>query len=199
MCGLEQCNDDPKDYANPNTYNGLGIVCSSINQIRKNSNIKNVVFDITANNGGLFNLLPFISGIAVADPIIYLKDTVSGRVVEYHYTVNLDGDSLHTLQGQYNFFVMTSKNSFSCANALPSILKGTGVKIIGEKSAGGTCPVFKCNDACGFAFNMSGVYNICYKSGNDYINNEAGVEVDIAIEEKDLYDFNKVVNLIKNR
>ena len=192
--------EEPRDYASGNQYNGLGVVCSALNTIANNSDIKNVVFDITANTGGLLNVVPFIAGIATADPTMYLKDTVSGQVIEYHYTTLLNGDpEPTTLSNKYNFYVMTSQYSFSCATALPTMLKGTNVKIIGQKGAGGTCPVFKCNDACGSAFVMSGIFNIVYKSGNEFLDNEGGIPVDIEIAEEDFYNFEKIVTLIKSK
>ena len=44
---------------------------------------------------------------------------------------------------------------------------------------------------------MSGIYNIVYKSESNYLDNENGVPVDIEIAEADLYDFDKIVTLIK--
>ena len=129
---------------------------------------------------------------------MYLKDTVSGQVIEFHYTTLLNGDpEPKTLTDKYNFYVMTSKYSFSCGTALPTMLKGTNVKIIGQPGAGGTCPVFRCNDACGSTFVMSGIYNIVYKSDNDFLDNEKGIPVDIEIAEADFYNYEKVVTLIK--
>ncbi len=199
LSGMNQYTEEPSDYAAYNTYNGLGIVCSALNIIANRPEVKNVVLDVTANTGGLLNVVPFIAGIATADPTMYLRNMVSGQVTEYHYTTYLNGDpDLTTLANKYNFYVMTSKYSFSCATALPTMLKGTNVKIIGEQSGGGTCPVFKCNDACGSTFLMSGIYTINYKDGNEYKDNENGVPVDIAIAEADFYNYQKVVQIIKN-
>lgn len=198
LSAMDSYTDEPRDYAGQ-SYNGLGIVCSSLNEIAKNPEIKNVVFDITANTGGLLNVVPFIAGIATADPTMYIKDTVSGQVTEYHYNIRLNGDPTPTtLSDKYNFYVMTSQYSFSCATALPTMLKGTNVKIIGQKGAGGTSPVFRLNDACGSVFNVSGIFNIVYKSGNEYLSNEAGIPVDIEIAEADFYNFEKVATTIKN-
>lgn len=198
LSGMSSYTEEPSEYANGNAYNGLGIVCSALNTIANNKDVKNVVLDITANTGGLLNTVPFIAGITTADPTMYLKDTVSGQVIEFHYTTLLNGDpEPKTLADKYNFFVMTSKYSFSCATALPTMLKGSNVKIIGQAGAGGTCPVFRCNDACGSTFVMSGIYNIVYKNGNDFLDNENGIPVDIEIAEADFYDFEKVATLIK--
>ena len=198
LSGMSSYTESPRDYADGNRYNGLGIVCSALNEIANNTSIKNVVLDVTANTGGLLNIVPFIAGITTSDPTMCLKDSFSGQVIEFHYETRLNGDpDLTTLANKYNFFVLTSKYSFSCANALPTVLKGTNVKLLGQKGAGGTCPVFRCSDACGSAFVMSGIYNIVYKSESNYLDNENGVPVDIEIAEADLYDFDKIVTLIK--
>lgn len=198
LSGMSSYTESPRDYADGNRYNGLGIVCSALNEIANNTSIKNVVLDVTANTGGLLNIVPFIAGITTPDPTMCLKDSFSGQVIEFHYETRLNGDpDLTTLANKYNFFVLTSKYSFSCANALPTVLKGTNVKLLGQKGAGGTCPVFRCSDACGSAFVMSGIYNIVYKSESNYLDNENGVPVDIEIAEADLYDFDKIVTLIK--
>ena len=198
LSGMSTFTEQPRDYADGNAYNGLGVVCASLNEIANNTAIKNVVLDVTANTGGLLNIVPFIAGITTPDPTMCLKDSVSGQVIEFHYETRLNGDAdLTTLANKYNFYVLTSKYSFSCANALPTVLKGTNVKLLGQKGAGGTCPVFRCNDACGSIFVMSGIYNIVYKDGNTYKDNENGVPVDIEVAEADFYDFEKIVTLIK--
>ena len=162
---------------------------------RESTKIKNIIFDISANKGGTMYVMPFLAGIMTKDPLIRVKDTLSGRIVEYHYECDFDGDGVFgdSYADKYNFAVLTSSASFSCGTALPSMLKGTNVKIIGEKSAGGACPVTAFTDATGTPFKTSGSNVIVYKDGDGkYVSVEDGVPVDVEIPEADWYNLEKM-------
>ena len=44
---------------------------------------------------------------------------------------------------------------------------------------------------------MSGIFDIVYKNGNEFLDNENGIPVDIEIAEADFYNYEKVISLIK--
>ena len=152
--------------------------------------IKNVVVDITCNGGGAMAALPYIAGLMTSDPTLNVKDILSGKVSEYHYDCNFDGENqIKTFEGKYNFFVLTSSASFSCGTSLPGMLKGTNVKIIGEKSAGGAAPVTYFTTGSGLSYQTSGSDIIVYKDNNNsYVSIENGVPVDYEINEDIWYD-----------
>ena len=155
--------------------------------------VKNVVFDLSCNGGGVMSCMPFLAGIMTADPTFKVKEVTSGKVTEYHYDLNFDGDGqIKTYADKFDFYVLTSSASFSCATALPGMLKGTNVKIIGEKSAGGASPVTFFTDGSGLAYQTSGNDIVCYKDGNEYKSVEEGVPVDYEIPDSIWYDLEKL-------
>ena len=160
------------------------------NKNPSNTKIKNVVIDITCNGGGAMAALPYVAGIMTSDPTLNVKDVLSGKVSEYHYDCNFDGENqIKTFEGKYNFFLLTSSASFSCGTSLPGMLKGTNVKIIGEKSAGGAAPVTYFTTGSGLSYQTSGSDIIVYKDNNNsYVSIENGVPVDYEINEDIWYD-----------
>ena len=166
--------------------------------------VKNVVIDLTCNGGGAMLCMPYIAGIVTKDPTFYVKDVTSGKVTEYHYECDFDGDGKYgdTYADKYDFFVLVSSASFSCGTAFPGMLKGTNVKIIGEKSAGGASPVTHFTDGSGLPFQTSGSDIVCYKDGTSYNSVEEGVPVDYEIPESIWYDLEQLgakLNTLKNQ
>ena len=157
--------------------------------------IKNIVVDLTANGGGAMPAMPYLAGIMTKDPSIRVKDETSGRVVEYHYECDYDGDGVYgdTYADKYNWAVMVSGGSFSCATSFPSMLKGTNVKIVGEKSAGGAAPVTHFTDASGVTFQTSGSNILVYRdAAGKLVSIEEGVPVDVEVPDDIRYDLTKL-------
>ena len=77
--------------------------------------------------------------------------------------------------------------------------KEAGVKIIGETSGGGTSPVGVYFDGLGTFFNLSNHYDMCYKDGDKYVHNDAGIPLDhpFPFNEGNWYDANAVNTFIK--
>ena len=174
-----------------------GFVAAAIMEIEeRNKNpeatkIENIIIDLTANGGGAMPVMPYLAGIMTKDPVSRVKDQTSGRIVEYHYECDFDGDGTFgdTYADKYNFAILVSSGSFSCATALPGMLKGTNVKILGEKSAGGASPVTHFTDGCGINYQTSGSNIMVYKEGEGkYTSIEEGTPVDYEIPEKDWYN-----------
>ena len=160
--------------------------------------IKNVVVDITCNGGGAMAALPYVAGLMTSDPTLNVKDVLSGKVSEYHYDCNFDGDNkVKTFADKYNFYLLTSNASFSCGTSLPGMLKGTNVKIIGQRSAGGAAPVTYFSTGSGLAYQTSGSDIIVYKDAQgNYVSIENGVPVDYEIDEGIWYDLPALRNKI---
>ena len=70
------------------------------------------------------------------------------------YRARLFGTRSATCRG-LNVAILTSFNAFSCGNALPFYAKERGVKIIGERSGGGSCIVGHGITADGFPYHFS--------------------------------------------
>ena len=155
----------------------------SIQEIKKHSEIKNVVIDLTINGGGQVLTVPYVSALWTDDPHILTKDIISGAIKDYHYDVDLNrngifGEPEDTLKGQYEFFVLTSDFSFSCGNELPTVAYTDGVKVIGKQSGGGACPVSSMCDGSGTVYNSSMPRHFVYPDGEGgYVCNDDGVPV----------------------
>ncbi len=162
----------------------------SLNKTREKK-IKNIVVDITANTGGAMGVMPFVACIMTKDPTFSVVDSRTGQVIEYHYEADFDGDGVYgdTYADKFNFFILTSDASFSCGSALPSMLKGTNVKILGIPGAGGASPITCFTDASGFGYKTSGQFGVCYKDNGTYKTIENGVPVDYEISKNLWYDY----------
>ena len=176
---------------------------ASFARIKKNNSIKNVVIDVTCNGGGQVSLLPYIIAHFSNDPTITIKDVAMGVVKEFHYSVDLNHDKVYggegdTYQGKYNFYVLTSDFSFSCANFLAMTAKSSNIKIIGKKSGGGACPVGAFSDGSGSLYNFSSPQVAVLKKDNEYDHTDAGVDVDYELDSSSWYDLAKLDTFLNN-
>ena len=195
-------NDDIEDVRNKDTSAYMAICMLRIEAYNNDQSnavkIKNIVVDITANTGGDMTMLPYVACIMTKDPKLCVGDSRTGQVVEYHYEADFDGDGKYgdTFADKYNFFLFTSDASFSCGSSLPSMLKGTNVKIIGAAGAGGASPITTFTDASGLIYKTSGQFGIFYKDGDTYKTIENGVPVDYAIDKALWYDYENLTKKI---
>lgn len=142
-------------------------------------NVKNVVIDITNNGSGESDVLQFLLNYMIApqDSSLLTLDVISGckRILTARSDLNLDGkiDS-NDKKKSYNFLIFTSLMSFSCGNAMPAICADNSIKIIGQKSGGGSCVVRHACTADGFPYQYSGLERISRK---DWSNVEGGIPV----------------------
>lgn len=185
---------------------GFNYAFRLIDNLNKGTKVtKNVVIDLTINGGGAIATLPYLAAFFTDDPIYRLQCSTNGVMREYHYQADLNGDGTYggagdTYKGVYNFYIMTSKFSFSCGNCLPGMAKEAGVKIIGEKSGGGACPVGVYADALGTQFNLSNCLLMTHKDAQGrYYQNDGGIELDHAfpLEDGSWYNPNTINNFLK--
>ncbi|WP_296333237.1 S41 family peptidase [uncultured Treponema sp.] len=142
-------------------------------------NVKNVLIDIATNSGGDSDALQFLLNYMIdsKDSSLLTLDVISGgkKILTARSDLNLDGkiDS-NDKKKSYNFLIFTSLMSFSCGNAMPAICADNGIKIIGQKSGGGSCVVrFACT-ADDFHYQYSGLERVSRK---DWSNVEGGIPV----------------------
>ena len=194
--------DDIEELRKNDTCGYMAACIKKIEEYNKESKnvvkIKNIVVDITANTGGVMPVLPYVACIMTKDPKLCVGDSRTGQVIEYHYYADFDGDGEYgdTYADKFNFFLLTSDASFSCGSSLPSMLKGTNVKIIGMTGAGGASPVTSFTDASGFVYTSSGQFGIYYKDGDSYKTIENGVPVDYEIDKALWYDYENLTKKI---
>ena len=170
----------------------------SFEQIDQNPDIDNVVLDLTCNGGGMILTLPFLAAFFTHDPTFWQYDVSMDVTREFHYSVDLNangifGEEEDTYEGKYNFYVLTSDFSFSCASALPCMAHDAGVKLIGKRSGGGACSVGTYVDGSGSIYNTSSPLQIGYldEDGN-FTHDDDGVPVDYELSEDSWYDLKKL-------
>ena len=162
----------------------------AFDQIRQNGNVKNVVIDLSENGGGSAAALVAVLGFLSEDgevQMTYLDQLNQDYRTEwYHVDTNLDGrfDDEDGYGGQYNFYILTSGFSYSCANALPYFAQKRNLaKIIGEKPGGGDCVVAYYVDAYAHVGGISGFKQLGTMEGDTFVSNETAVTVDYPFPE----------------
>ena len=184
-------------------FNSAALFDLSFTEIQKNSNIKNVVIDLTCNSGGLASLLPYMAAFFTDDPVMYYKNPVTKSESELHYQVDLNHDGTYggegdTYKDKYNFYILTSDFSFSCGTALPTIAKNVGVTTIGKQSGGGACPVGAYSDGSGSIYTSSIPTQICLNDNGTLSHNDNGVPPTYNLDMDSWYSMVKLNTFVKN-
>ncbi len=178
---------DLSKLAEQNTY---AFLRASFDDIAKHSSVQNVVFDVSCNGGGavinfLLNLLFLNKSASVYLPV---KNYIDNSVTKFFFTVE-DENGKELVKSGYNFYVLTSEFSFSCANALAAQCKYQNLaKIIGKQSGGGAAMVKFTQTADGALFQTSSALEMCVlDSEGNYICIDGGVPVDLEISYENFY------------
>ena len=189
---------EDKSYSQIVSNDSFGALSKAFCEIEKNDKIKNVVIDLTCNPGGASTGVTYTQAFLTKDPTFTYNLGLENILAEFHYKVDLNGDGIYggdddTFEGKYNFFILTSEYSFSCANAVASSVKNNGcATIIGKQSSGGPCCLFHSCDAMGFYFYTSHPSTIMVKNSDDYEANDNGVIVDYELSSDYFYDYQKL-------
>ena len=176
--------------------------------IERKGNVENVVLDVSVNGGGvlgvMMKLLALISKNNSSDLCFY--DDTTTFLTSYVSHVDIDGDEEYDASdcfgNIFNFYILTSDCSFSCANAFPCIAQLLGdAKIIGQKSGGGECIVavhYLPNSE--YVYHSSNLHLGSYDVSNNKFNGfESGAKPDITLAINDsFYSIEAINNAIKN-
>ncbi len=189
-------------------YDTFRLFIYSMERIKANPSVKNIVVDLSRNGGGngaaMYRALGFLKQGYYAT----VKNEIMGLTVTYEINVDTNLDGKYTTEDaypDYNWYVLTSGLTYSAANIFASICKDQGLaKIIGVASGGGMCGVVPVVLMDGTAFQMSGssllyVSMQNYKTTNQktsYI--EGGVAVDAAVDYEVFYDRETMNSIIEN-
>ena len=163
----------------------FGLFYDAFAKIQQSPKVKKVVIDLSNNGGGNVGALTAILGFMSPDGEVNLTyfHTLNQNYCSewYHVDTNLDGkfDANDGFGGQYDFYILTSGFSYSCANALPFFAQTSGLaKIIGEQPGGGDCAVAPFLDAYGHVANMSGWNKLGRMTDGKFVSDEHSVKVD---------------------
>ena len=166
--------------------------------IKKHSEVKNVVINLSDNGGGAAGGLIGALGFLTEDGEVCItnRDLVSGSYKEewYHVDTNLDGvaDDNDGYGGQYDFYIMCSGSSYSCGNAMPYFAQKDGLaKIIGTPPGGGDCVVGSFVDAYGRIAAYSGMLQLGTEEEGSFVSNEKATHVDLDMM-PNIWDINSV-------
>ena len=169
----------------------FGLFYDAFATIQQNSNVKKVVIDVSHNGGGDVAALTAALGFMSSDGEVNLTyfHTLNKNYCSewYHVDTNLDGefDARDGFGGQYDFYILTSGCSYSCANALPFFAQADGLaKIIGEQPGGGDCAVASFLDAYGHVARMSSWFKLGRMKDGNFVSDEHAVKVDIPFGDK---------------
>lgn len=161
---------------------------------------KNFLIDITQNLGGSTNVLQYIMAIMTGDGDYHSTSTLTGNRLRNIGEIdkNLDGvvdEKDSELSYDLRFALLTTDQSYSCANFLPCLAQEKGIAVIGQTSGGGTCilsvPVFpgKLN------YSLSGFRTFADSQNNDV---EAGAKPDfetVTVDAEGTADYSKLYDI----
>jgi len=190
---------DPDTVAMPNDT--IALFYKAFYYILHNSeyeNVTTILIDASCNGGGAKPVMQYILYLITGRGDLYYDDVHTGA--KNHEFVkadlNLDG-KVDAEDSSYrgNFFgpaaslnvaILTSFSSFSCGNAMPFYAKERGVKILGERSGGGSCIVGQGVTADGFPYHFSVNSRLSAQDFSKTV--EGGAEPDKSLLDGDSYE-----------
>ncbi len=136
--------------------------------------IQNILIDVTLNGGGYVDDCIGLLGFLSNDYYLEYQNYASKDISKISYTVdtNLNGtfDSNDSYKDKYNFYLLTSNYSFSCANMLATICKSQGLAtILGEETGGGGSIVYNLCLGDSTSINISGCHSLIYRDTDNNI------------------------------
>lgn len=156
------------------------------------STVENVVFNLMNNQGGIVGVFYEIMGYITDKPFeTYSVDKMTNR--KYKLTIK----SL-VEKKNYKFYLFTSGVTFSSGNLMTKVFKDNKLgKIYGEKTGGGSSSIVPFLLQSGLYIAMSSKDN---KTDSNFIDTEFGVEPDVNVKMEDLFNLDKVQDLMnKNK
>ncbi len=155
--------------------------------------VKNVVIDVSANGGGAVvevgTLLSFLLSDGTTSVALTDIETLSDTQLKSVYTIDLNLDGVidetdtalcRTRKDKYKYAVLASQFTWSSANLFTVMAKNYGMKILGERSLGGSCSVATFNSPEGILYYLSiGIRGI--DLSGSYLNIENGAAVDAPV------------------
>ena len=150
---------------------------------RENSPIRNVVLDLTMNDGGDADAAVFVISWFLGEGQISQMNTFTeARATNvYRADANLDRvfDSDDCLYHTYNLYCLCSPLSFSCGNLVPWAFHASGqVTLIGDTTGGGSCIVLPMATAWGTIFQTSSPNRLSFIRNGSYYDIDMGVNPD---------------------
>lgn len=175
------------DGFDENTTNAL---VEKFEEIKQMKTVKNVVFNLMNNGGGIVGVMFETLGFMTDKPFdTYVHDKLTNRKVK---------TTVQSLVGKqnYKFFLFTSGVTFSSGNLLTQLFKENKLgKVIGQKTGGGASSITPILLQSGLYVQFSSKDN---KTDKNYKDTEYGIEPDIKKPLKELFNLDKVQEIINS-
>lgn len=163
--------------------------------------IKNIVVDLTSNDGGAADSLIYSLSTLIGNVSIDMTNPISGghnhQVFKCDLTLDgkIDEKDVSLSDLGFKIFFLNSSYSFSSANAMPVIAKinKPSVHTLGAKTAGGPCAVKYLVTPLGNAISNSSLLTISKQVNGNYVSIDDGIEADHALTEAQMIDRNYIV------
>ena len=193
--------EDYNPYINTQT-----LFAESYKQITANKDIKNVVVDITNNDGGAISTVIYALCTLLGEIHINMKDQLSGATNTTYYKADINADQKIDEKDKglaelgYNIFILTSEYSFSSANAMPVFAKecNSKVSIVGQKTAGGPCAVRSTITPLGATYSQSGISALAVKNKGTYQDIDNGIKPDYIETYENMYSRDYLATQLDN-
>lgn len=172
----------------------------------EDSDVKNVVVDISCNGGGAALACGFAMEALIGKAIICVQNPNTSALTQNvtKFDLNLDGviddnDISMKAMGK-NIAVIISDASFSCGNLLPCSLNALDddVLLLGQQSGGGACVVSYLSTALGSIMQFSGEQMLVTMK-NGYIRDiDGGVAPEIPLSLNRMYDRDYIIERVND-
>ena len=168
----------------------LGTVYAGLRRAASNPAIKNVVFDVSCNDGGNSGAMVAVEWLTTGQGSVRYRNRLTGQtqIGSVRVDANFDGvfDERDRPFTQFRYAVLTSSYSFSCSNAFPFFMREQGAMILGEQSSGGACAI-RISAAGGIEFSMSSADSCIVTETGGSVDNGCPVDVELLAEAGDPY------------
>ena len=189
-------------------YDSFFDLLALFKDLKKNTNVENVVLDMSTNGGGVLGVLMKLLALISKNNLgnLYYLEAASSQLGIATTMVDSDFNgtynSLDCYGDDFNIYLLTSDCSFSCGNAFPCLAQKQGAaKVIGRKSGGGECAVaihYLPNGE--YVYHSSNLHLGYYDASTEVFTGfEDGAQPDIVVDHYvDFYDVDHLSNLIQN-
>lgn len=188
-------------------YDTVSFIYAVNEKVQADSNIENIVLDLSNNGGGANHSACFVLAWMLGKCDFDFTNPITGAKwsIGYEADVNMDGNFAQdddTVKNK-NLFCLISPCSFSCGNMVPAMLKASDrVTILGVTSSGGSSCVQPSSVADGTIFRMSSKYVMSVSKNGSYYDIDRGVDPHYYINRpENFYDttvISKLVNKINS-
>ena len=162
----------------------MGVLRNGFLKAGENPEIENIVIDLTSNGGGSSDFLVTLMEMLTGEGYLNVHLGVTDETQKTYYKTDTDFNGVFDENDgkyDYNFAILVSDFSFSCASMFPTLAHDEGVLIIGEEPGGGTCMVLDNADTNGLTYRLSSFMKCVNKDGRDVEEAKKSL-VDITIE-----------------